>query len=640
MSESELFQRHLDQMRAAAPTVAEQWLGACLRRLAQASLELPGGPSAAAALRTDLARWVLELGRRIQQGISSAQAKRRPGATRPAAVQMPRSLSELTLVDEEQAEREIEVSRVIQLVDLEAEWELRELVGLASALQIAHGEPMGLNQYPAAPAVYARALGELAQSMGLAAPQRAALMRTGGQAAGGVLKLAYADAADQIRSWGVHEARYQRSSQPGHSQEASLSLGASMKQLLASPRLQAGDGDPSVALLARLFQEMLTDPRLKGPLRRVVARLQGTVQKTAQQDRSVLVAQDHPVWQLIEQIAAYGAERAEPEEQGASDFLRFVEPLVDGLGGGSAPPREAYAKALQQLRGFVQKDEAAELARAAPVQQLLRVAEQEDALRPLLRQQVQLQLERGPKVPPQLRQFLTGPWVDVMAHAVAHLGEAAAETQGFIGTVDELLNSLRPPANPPERQRRVRELPALIGRLQRGMQLIRLPQAQVQQLLDGLMDSHRALLQPGAAASPAPMAPPTPAQAIEWDDDAAFQREQPADRWGHSDTNLGHLPTVPMGLNAESAAAAASSWVQGLHEGQRCKIFLQGQWVTARLMWQSENGGFFMFSSPLEGGSHSLTRRALERLRAEGLVTDVAEPSLLQRAVDSLMQDL
>lgn len=630
-------------MRAAAQPVAEQWLAACVRRLAEPAMDRAAAQPVLVLIRSAHARWVGDLAMRIRQGITAAQLKRRPApaAARPAA---PRSLSDLTLVDEDQAEREIEVSRVIQVVDLEAEWVLRELVGLASALQVAHGEPMGLAQYPAGPAVYARAFGEMAQAMQLTPVQRAALMRAACAGAAEVLKAAYTEAAQQIRSWGVQEARYQRSAAPGSSQEARLSLGPSMQRLLSSPRLQAGGDDPSVALLARLFQEMLTDPRLNGPMRRVVARLQGTVQQTAQRDRSVLASQDHPVWQLIEQIASYAEEHGQPEDAAASDFMQFVEPLVDRLAAGPAPGREAYDQALGELRGYVAQDEAAELAREAEARRLLDQAEHEDALRPVLREQVQLSLRKAPQVGENLRLFLLGPWTDVMVHAVVHLGDGHAETQGMLSAVDELLSSLQPLQDAAQRQQRMRELPGLVARLQRGMQLVGMSKARAEAMLDELMDVHRKLLlAPTAAPTPEPAAPAAPAAPdtdIQWDDDDAYMREQPADRWGHSDTNLGHLPTVPMGLDAEAAGAAVAQWVKGLREGQRCKIFLQGQWVTARLMWQSENGGFFMFSSPLEGGSHSLTRRALERLRAEGLVTDLAEPSLLQRAVDSLMQDL
>ena len=42
----------------------------------------------------------------------------------------------------------------------------------------------------------------------------------------------------------------------------------------------------------------------------------------------------------------------------------------------------------------------------------------------------------------------------------------------------------------------------------------------------------------------------------------------------------------------------------------------------------------------LPGGLHSMTRRALERLRAEGLATSLEDRSLMQRAVDSMVQEL
>ena len=47
-----------------------------------------------------------------------------------------------------------------------------------------------------------------------------------------------------------------------------------------------------------------------------------------------------------------------------------------------------------------------------------------------------------------------------------------------------------------------------------------------------------------------------------------------------------------------------------------------------------------MFTSNLAGGMHSLTRRALKRLRSEGLATEMAEASPVQRALGGLLQDL
>jgi hypothetical protein len=133
--------------------------------------------------------------------------------------------------------------------------------------------------------------------------------------------------------------------------------------------------------------------------------------------------------------------------------------------------------------------------------------------------------------------------------------------------------------------------------------------------------------------------PDSPSTDIRWDD-SDFLEERPGDRWQGHDTNVGSLPTVPMSLDAVSAASATTSWLDSLRMGSRCKIFLHGQWTTARLVWRSDNGQFYMFTSPLAGGAHSMTRRAIERLRSEGLVTDVADASLVQRAVSGLVEHL
>jgi hypothetical protein len=47
-----------------------------------------------------------------------------------------------------------------------------------------------------------------------------------------------------------------------------------------------------------------------------------------------------------------------------------------------------------------------------------------------------------------------------------------------------------------------------------------------------------------------------------------------------------------------------------------------------------------MFTSNLAGGMHSMTRRALKRLRSEGLATELAEASPVQRALGGLLQEL
>jgi len=234
----------------------------------------------------------------------------------------------------------------------------------------------------------------------------------------------------------------------------------------------------------------------------------------------------------------------------------------------------------------------------------------------------------------------------VLAKVMAAEGAESPEAQALVGTVDELLASLQRPETAADRSDLRRRLPTLIGRVQQGMELIDLPQQHRNRVLAELMQTHRRHLTERVEEAPPVPAPPAP-QAVP----AAAPVQPPAQQapltepgalqdWQGHDTHIGALPTVPMPLGAAAEGDPAGDWIDALRPGLRCKLNLQGVWATAQLAWVSDNGAFFMFTSNLAGGMHSMTRRGLKRLRSEGLATDVAEASLVQRALGGLLQDL
>ena len=62
--------------------------------------------------------------------------------------------------------------------------------------------------------------------------------------------------------------------------------------------------------------------------------------------------------------------------------------------------------------------------------------------------------------------------------------------------------------------------------------------------------------------------------------------------------------------------------------------------MNAQLTWRSSNGLFCVFASRHGGRLHSLTRRQLARLRAEGLATTIERGQQVREAVDTLTRDL
>lgn len=699
------FDRYARHLETQAPALARQWLAAMLQAMrdpVEAGLgHLDRKGLAGLLLGTEPLRMHIGecLAGHLLQGIQGAEARALGRGTAASALSG-FDIDELTLVDEMQAEKDIEISRVVQLVDLQLEWELRELQGLAALMLT----DMRGSEDPTlcGPAVFARAISQTVYEQVLEPEQQALWMRVAAPTLVAQLRPFLPTLSEMLKAAGLQAPRYRAILAPnssavlkgtGEGVPASAAPAtvavpgidpAQLQALLRSmpllqrglpgataraapPTLAGAEGEPaftlepmaaagspvaataSHALLGRLFERLLDDPQLAPALRGAVARLEAPVRRLATHDPGVLSSEQHPAWALINKIASHsGAMPAHDTERGEA-FQRFVEPLVTQLSGDAADRPEAYEQALHQVQTFIDDERDQQIKRTRPATDALRQMEAERRLLPLLRDQVEVQLMRAQDVSPLVQGFLRGPWIEVLAKVMAAEGAESPEAQALVGTVDELLASLQRPDTPEARAELRRRLPRLIGRVQQGMALIELPQQHRNRVLAELMQTHRRHLAekadapaPVAAASTAPQAPeampssppaPAGAMAAPLDDEG----DMPGAWQGH-ETHVGTLPTVPMPLG--DAADAASEWMDALRPGRRCKLYLQGVWATAQLVWSSDNGAIFMFTSNLAGGMHSMTRRALKRLRAEGLATDLADPSAVQRALGGLLQDL
>lgn len=695
MPTSSLFQAHVDHAVAAAPALATQIVNDAVEQLRSSGLGL-----AVARERQEFFTLMEALQRQrelLVRGFSQALADRIREAARdstPALV--PRrqelSLDTLTLVDEHQAEEDIEVSRTITLIEATAEWELSELQAYTASLR---GETsIRKEANPLRPEVYARALSQGARSIELSPASRLLFLRTAGKLLADNLKTQYAALCSQLMQQGVQRLAFRPVAAPSPGPKVDLTHPGALQSLLeqvhpagrgkapaASHELRARldnlnhsihpdslpmplDGptpgmpnvlrqlnEPSapamaesqvVKLLSRLFDQILADPRLLPPVKAVLGRLQVSVLRVALRDPSLLQQHDHPTWQLLNRVASHCAGYNDPSDDRLTDFLRFVEDLIGRVMAAPEPDAQLYRNALQEVNDFLDARSREALERSRQAMDALQRAEHKERLRSVLRQQVR-QLQGRPLSEP-LRDFLFGPWVDAMTESIMRHGENSDTTAELLSTVDDLLWSVQPMHEPAERERLRTLLPDLLARLNRGLDFIAWPQPQREALFAELMARHAEGLRPPAAAETKATAKPehemTPEEIVQRMRDESSVL--PFD--GSDGADLGALPTVPVGLMTETDTQAGrearEAWMARLVPGTWYHLFVQGAWTTAQLMWASDNGQLFMFTSQHAGQSHSMTRRAVERLLAEGLIALLEDRSLMQRAVDSMMQDL
>ena len=77
-----------------------------------------------------------------------------------------------------------------------------------------------------------------------------------------------------------------------------------------------------------------------------------------------------------------------------------------------------------------------------------------------------------------------------------------------------------------------------------------------------------------------------------------------------------------------------------MHIGGWYHFFHQSEWITAQIAWISDSRQMFLFVGQVADERHSVTRGALEQLVANGLITELEDEPLLQRAIGTLMLDL
>jgi hypothetical protein len=284
----------------------------------------------------------------------------------------------LALVDEDAVTAEIELARAVEQIAAGAEYELRELGAYTSAL--VGDVNVARDTNPLGAAAYARAVWASAQVLPVA--RRGAFMRRALPLATQLLRRVWAAACTRLEDQGVEPGVHRTvilhaaSRPPG---DAPLPAAPAASAGAERPPEGDGDGlrwlrdrlaggvaasaatvpggpaglDPAgIEMLARLFDAIALDDSVAPGLQATLARLHGSVIRVAVRDASILHDAAHPVWQLIDALAA-GLWRhplaADPQH---GRWLAYAQGLADHILRQSAPDAAVYLWALDRVAAF------------------------------------------------------------------------------------------------------------------------------------------------------------------------------------------------------------------------------------------------------------------------------------------------
>ncbi len=396
-----------------------------------------------------------------------------------------------------------------------------------------------------------------------------------------------------------------------------------------------------IELVTRLFESLLADSSLPGAFRPVVSRMQVAALRLCLAEHAVLDSFEHPVWRLLDHIGETSQGYSRVEDPRLSGFLAFAAAVAEEMAGGAAPDTALFRRGLNRIDVFLSEQLQAQLRAAHTDIDRLQIAERREVLQQHLTQRITDQMV-AVRTSPTIRRFVTGAWARVIADDMLRHGEQSEATMSALRTVDDLLWSLKIPDHPQSRQRLITLLPGLLQRIRVGMEGIALPLAEQQAVLNELMTIHTEALRPGTRG-PGGSGALTPEEIVQRMRDEVVPDTPPARSFSDSVIDLSSMETVPVEHLPTGGGGIdddPSKRIEALRVGDRQRVFLHGRWSRVQLLWRSDRSLFFLFAGESPSRTHSITRRALERLSSAGLVQPIEAKPLVQRAVDRMMRDI
>ena len=268
----------------------------------------------------------------------------------------------------------------------------------------------------------------------------------------------------------------------------------------------------TMGLVQMLFRFILREQDLAEPFRELIGRMQIPVLKMALLDQQFLVEKRHPARRLLNELVAVAAEWQKGDTLvGDEPLLKFMRSTIDRIQSQFDSNPDVFKDALADFTSFVDKEKR----RAAVLER--RTIDAEDGkgraeqARKTVAREIQLRtLDQA--LPELVLALINGPWSNVLFVTGLKYGFSSAEWNDQLRTLTDLVWSVQPCASKSERQKLIRLIPDLIGRLRKGLDSISYNPFEVAELFTGLEEIHLARIRgellahekPAEEVAPAP----------------------------------------------------------------------------------------------------------------------------------------
>lgn len=387
-----------------------------------------------------------------------------------------------------------------------------------------------------------------------------------------------------------------------------------------------------------MVENLAMDHRLLAGVRKNLKLMEPVLITLSQSDARFFSERQHPARQFMDKITSRSLAFSSEDQPGFAHFQKTLENSVSVLASG---PGDAatFSRVVRKLEEGWAKEEHEQRQRAEEAARGLLHAEQRNLLAQRLSEDFSERL-KNKKVPEIVSAFLLGPWAQVVAESQLLCADGAADTDGYLGLVDDLIWSVQLRLARRNRARLVDIVPGMLVKMRQGLSLISYPEERIPVFFDELITFHEQAFE-GVRAAPvagttdkAVVADISAVESVGLPVEEFWMADDEAAESGYLQDNHERIPEVEEDEVPDPAAQQAWS-AQSLITGSWVDLALGGVWVRAQLTWASPHKTLFMFISS-GGMAHSMSRRTMDRLRGLGLIRMVSDGRVLDHALDAV----
>jgi hypothetical protein len=241
--------------------------------------------------------------------------------------------------------------------------------------------------------------------------------------------------------------------------------------------------EDTVNLVGMLFDYILNDRNLAIPMKALIGRLQIPMLRVAVQDKTFFSKTSHPARQLLNELSSAGIGWSSAAELKRDALYNLIESVVLRVLNNFSEDPGIFAALVEELRQFVRRDSH----RTQIVEQRVKETESGRTKTVAAKQTVETlvnQKASGLRLPPDVGRFISDTWSRVLVYICVRQGTHGSDWADAVAALDDLLWAVQPLEKIEDVERRERELVHLLDKLERGMLLISLSDADTEAVLE------------------------------------------------------------------------------------------------------------------------------------------------------------